>query len=104
MSAAPVPSPVSSPASGAVLGPVRGSIRHTPAGLWHRAQFVDRLYIGYFVGLGALVVLQRHAIPGWPAFLALHAAGLGVVAGLVAVSRRLPWAHAWYPLLMPLAT
>jgi membrane-associated phospholipid phosphatase len=73
-------------------------------GLWRRAAFVDRLYVGYFVGLSALVVLQRHAIGDWPVFLALHAAGLGVVAAAVQASPRRPWVQAWYPVLMPLVT
>jgi membrane-associated phospholipid phosphatase len=92
MSAAPVP------------GLVRAPRHRALTGVWRRAGFVDRLYVGYFVGLGALAVLHRHAIPGWPGLLGLHLAGLAVVATLVAASRRLPGAHAWYPLLMPLAT
>jgi len=72
--------------------------------LWRRAAFVDRLYVAYFVGLSALVVLQRHRIADWPAFLALHVAGLAVVTAAVQTSHRLPWAHAWYPVLMPLVT
>ena len=31
-------------------------VRGTLTGVWRRAQFVDRLYVGYFVGLGALIV------------------------------------------------
>jgi membrane-associated phospholipid phosphatase len=73
-------------------------------GLWRRAAFVDRLYVSYFVILSALVVLQRRSIEDWPSFLALHVAGLGVVAAAVQASQRLSWAHAWYPVLMPLVT
>jgi membrane-associated phospholipid phosphatase len=72
--------------------------------LWRRAAFVDRLYAGYFAGLSALVVLQRHRVEDWPAFLALHVAGLCVVAAAVQARHRLPWVHAWYPVLMPLVT
>ena len=88
----------------AVHSPARASRRRTLTGLWRRAAFVDRLYVGYFVGLSALVVLQRHRIEDWPAFLALHAAGLGVVAAPSQASHRRPWAHAWYAVLMPLVT
>jgi membrane-associated phospholipid phosphatase len=87
-----------------VSAPLRASDHRPLTGGWRRVQFVDRLYIGYFVGLGALILLWRHYIPDWTSFLALHAAGLSLVATLVAVSPRLPWAHAWYPLLMPLVT
>ena len=85
-------------------GPAAAALRYLLLVLWRRAAFADRLYVAYFVGLSALVVLQRHRIPDWPAFLALHVAGLCVVAGGVQASRRLPWLHAWYPVLMPLAT
>jgi hypothetical protein len=88
----------------AIQHPARASLRHRLTGLWRHAAFVDRLYIGYFVALSALVVLQRHRIGDWPALLALHAGGLGVVAAAVHASRRWPSAHAWYPLLMPLVT
>jgi membrane-associated phospholipid phosphatase len=87
-----------------VRSPARASLRRTLTGLWRRAAFADRLYVGYFVGLSVLVVLQRHRIAAWPAFLALHAAGLGVVAAAVQAAHRRPWAHAWYPVLMPLVT
>ena len=92
MSAAPVP------------GPAHASRPRRLTRVWRRAQFVDRLYIGYFVVVAALIVVQRHAIPGWPGVLALHAAGVALVAVLVAASGRWPGAHAWYPLLMPLMT
>ncbi len=82
----------------------RTSTRRTLTGLWQRAELTDRLYVAYFVGLGALIVLYRHRVDDWPALLAMHAAGLGLLAALVASSRRLPAAHAWYPLLMPLVT
>jgi membrane-associated phospholipid phosphatase len=76
--------------------------------LWQQAQFTDRLYVAYFAGLGALILLLRHRVDGWPALLALHAAGLlsiaALVAGAVAGVRGLPAAQAWYPLLMPLVT
>jgi len=72
--------------------------------VWARAGFVDRLYVGYFVGLCALIVIQRSSVPAWPALVAWHAAGLAVVLTLVAAARRAPWAHAWYPVLMPLVT
>jgi membrane-associated phospholipid phosphatase len=72
--------------------------------LWRRAAFVDRLYATYFVALSLLVVLQRHRIEDWPAFLVLHVAGLGVIAAAVHARDRWPWAHAWYPVLMPLVT
>jgi membrane-associated phospholipid phosphatase len=82
----------------------RTSTRRPLADLWQRAELTDRLYVAYFVGLGALIVLHRDRVDGWPALLAIHAAGLGLLAALVASARRLPAVHAWYPLLMPLVT
>lgn len=82
--------------------PARTAIESTPAGFWRRAQFTDRLYLAWFTGLGALIAWHR--IDGWPALLALHVGALALVATLVAGAGRLPAAHAWYPLLMPLAT
>ena len=64
MAAAPVP------------GPSRAALRRPLAGLWRRAELADRLYVGYFLGLGALIVLQRDGIPGWPALLVVHLAGV----------------------------
>ncbi len=96
MSAAPVPVPTR---------PTRVPLL---TGLWQQAEFTDRLYVVYFVGLGALILLQRHRVDGWLALLALHVAGLALVAALVAGAaagvRGLPAAQAWYPLLMPLVT
>jgi membrane-associated phospholipid phosphatase len=88
----------------AVPRPASASHRQKLMVLWRRAAFVDRLYVGYFVALSALVVLQRHRIEDWPAFLALHVAGLSGVAAALHASRRVPWAHAWYPVLMPIVT
>jgi membrane-associated phospholipid phosphatase len=84
--------------------PARHALSRICARLWRRAAFVDRLYVGYFAALSLLVLVQRHRVPDWPAFLALHAAGLCIVATFALSSRRLTWAHAWYPLLMPLVT
>jgi membrane-associated phospholipid phosphatase len=97
MSAAPIPVPAR-PA-------------HLPLliGLWQQAQFTDRLYVLYFVGLGGLILLLRHRVDGWPALLVLHVAALGVIGALVGGARGLgarglPDVHGWYPLLMPLVT
>jgi membrane-associated phospholipid phosphatase len=96
MSAAPIPVPTR-PAHLALL-----------TGLWQQAQFTDRLYVVYFVGLGALIWLQRHRVDGWPLLLALHVGVLALIGALVAGAgagpRGLPAAQAWYPLLMPLVT
>lgn len=70
--------------------------------LWRRAHFTDRLYVAWFLGLGALIAWCR--VDGWPTLVALHVAAVAVIAALVAGAGRLPAAHAWYPLLVPLAT
>ncbi len=72
------------------------------AGFWANANGVDRLYFAYFVGLGALIFLLRERAPAWPAFLAVHAVCLAIIAGLVYARARQPWRflHDWYPLLM----
>jgi membrane-associated phospholipid phosphatase len=72
--------------------------------LWRRACFTDRQYIAYFAGLGLLIAVLRDRVDGWPALLALHAAGLGFIAATVTAAARIPAVHAWYPLLMPLVT
>jgi membrane-associated phospholipid phosphatase len=92
MSAAPVP---------VALRPAR---LRPLALVWAGAQLTDRLYVGYFVGLGVLITLFRHRVDHWPALLALHGAGLAFVFLAVTCARRLPGIHAWYPLLMPLVT
>jgi len=86
--------------------PVSTRPAHVPlvAGLWQQAQFTDRIYVAYFVGFGALILLLRHRVDGWPALLALHVVGLALVAAMVAGAGRLPAAQGWYPLLMPLVT
>lgn len=76
----------------------------TAAAVWQRTQLADRLYIGYFIGLGALIVLQRGRVEAWPMFLAIHVLGLALVLGLAAGASRWPAAHAWYPVLLPLVT
>jgi membrane-associated phospholipid phosphatase len=72
--------------------------------VWRRANFTDRMYVGYFVGLGVLVLLRRHRIPNWPVFLEVHLVFIALVAFLVLNGQRLQTAHAWYPLAMPLLT
>jgi membrane-associated phospholipid phosphatase len=80
----------------------RPSASAAPFALWRRAHFTDRLYVAWFAGLGALVAWQRP--DGWPMLVGLHVAALALIAALVAGAGRVPAAHAWYPLLMPLAT
>jgi len=87
-----------------VQRPARASFHRTLTSLWRRGAFVDRLYVCYFLGLSVLVALQRHRIEDWPAFLVLHAGGLAVVVAAIRGAGRWPWAHAWYPVLMPLVT
>jgi membrane-associated phospholipid phosphatase len=72
--------------------------------LWRRAQFADRLYGGWLTAAAGIVIWQRDRVDAWPALLVLHVAALLLVATLVARSDRQPAIHAWYPLLMPLAT
>jgi membrane-associated phospholipid phosphatase len=74
----------------------------TAIALWRRAHGTDRLFIAWFVGLGALVAWHRP--DAWPVLVGLHVAALALIASLVAGAGRFPAAHAWYPLLVPLAT
>jgi membrane-associated phospholipid phosphatase len=80
----------------------RPSASAAPIALWRRAQLTDRLYAAWFAGLGVLVAWHR--VEGWPLLVGLHAAAIALIALLVAGARRAPAAHAWYPLLVPLAT
>ena len=66
------------------------------------ATFTDRLYLGYFSGLTVAIVVLSHRVPGWEAYVALHAMLMALILALGALSRRLPHAHAWYPLLLPI--
>jgi membrane-associated phospholipid phosphatase len=72
--------------------------------LWRRAQFTDRLYLAWFAAIGVLIVCYRDRVDAWPALVGLHAAAIALIAALAAGASRWPAAHAWYPLLMPLAT
>jgi membrane-associated phospholipid phosphatase len=74
------------------------------AALWSRAQFADRLYLAWFAGLAALVAWHHQQVAAWPLLVGSQLAALAVVAGLIAAAPRLPAAHAWYPLLVPLFT
>ena len=69
--------------------------------IW-KATFTDRLYLGYFAGLTIAIVVLSHRVPGWEAYVALHAMLMALILALVSLSRRLPHAHAWYPLLLPI--
>jgi membrane-associated phospholipid phosphatase len=88
------------PAAVAPVAASRSSL--APLALWRRAHFTDRLYVFWFAGLGALVAWQ--GVDGWPLLLGLHAAAIALIAALVAGAGRAPAVHAWYPLLVPLAT
>lgn len=70
--------------------------------LWRRATFTDRMHFVYFGGLGLLIIALRHRVPGWDVLLPIHGAMLVLLAALVLNAHRLPTAHAWYPLAMPL--
>lgn len=72
--------------------------------MWRRTGIADRLFLFYFTALGLLIVVLRHRVPGWAAFVALHIAAVTVILALVRNRERWPWLHAWYPLLMPLVT
>ena len=62
---------------------------------------VDRLYLGYFFGLGVLIFALRQHLPAWPAYLALH--GLCLALLLLATGARRDrvcnFLHDWYPLV-----
>ena len=51
-----------------------------------------------------MILLLRHRLPGWPAFVQLHLVLVALLVSLVLAARRFPAAHAWYPLMMPLVT
>jgi hypothetical protein len=67
-----------------------------------RANFTDRLYLAYFAALAVAIVVLRHRVPGWGGYLVLHVLLIGLIAALVWLQPRLPHAHAWYPLLLPI--
>ena len=67
-----------------------------------RANFTDRLLLTYLAGLGLLIVLQRHRVPGWPSFVLLHLFLITLVLALVVMADRWRTMHAWYPLVMPI--
>lgn len=64
-----------------------------------RANFTDRLLLLYFGALTIAILVRRAHVPGWPSYIAVHAA---VMALIVALVRRGGHAHAWYPLVIPL--
>lgn len=70
--------------------------------VWQATNFVDRLYLGYFLVLSGLVLAFQHRLPHWPDYLLLHAVGFAVVV-LLAVggrhSRAVEFFHDWYPVL-----
>lgn len=72
--------------------------------MWRRAGLTDRLFLVYFVGLGALILVLRDRVPGWTAWAGLHAAAVAAIVTLVNNRARQPFLHAWYPLVMPLLT
>jgi hypothetical protein len=56
---------------------------------------VDRLYVGYFLGLGVLIFALHQRVPAWPAFLAVHALCLAAVLLLgLAGAGCWPWRRA----------
>jgi membrane-associated phospholipid phosphatase len=69
---------------------------------WRRANLTDRVLLIYFVGLGGAILVLRDRVPGWPAFLLLHLICAALIVALVAAAHRVPTAHAWYPLPMPI--
>ena len=70
--------------------------------IWSRANFTDRMYLGYFASISILMLLLHRRVPGWVAFLWIHLIYLAVVLLLIVNARRVPTSHAWYPLAMPL--
>ena len=64
--------------------------------------FTDRLYLSYFASLTVAIVVLWHRVPGWEAYVTLHALLVALILTLASWSRRLPHAHAWYPLLLPI--
>lgn len=66
---------------------------------WAATTLVDRLYFGYFLGLGAAIAAMGP--PSWPDFLLLHAVAMLALGVLIIASRNSQLArflHDWYPL------
>ncbi len=72
--------------------------------MWSRANFTDRMYVAYFSAICILMLVLRQHVPGWSAFFLTHLIYLAMILLLIVTARRLPTAHAWYPLVMPLVT
>lgn len=73
------------------------------ADFWESLNFVDRLYFGYFLGLGLLILILAQRLAAWPVYLEVHAVAL-LIIGLLALGARRSglwrFLHNWYPLLI----
>jgi membrane-associated phospholipid phosphatase len=69
---------------------------------WRRANCSDRLLLIYFTALAVAIVVRHHRVPGWPWYVAVHAAVLALIGALIWWRRQWLHAHAWYPLAIPL--
>jgi membrane-associated phospholipid phosphatase len=72
--------------------------------LWSHANFTDRMYLAYFIGIAILILLFHQHLRGWPALLALHLVCIAVVLLLVVNARRFRIVHDWYPVALPILT
>jgi membrane-associated phospholipid phosphatase len=76
------------------------------ARIWRRLTFVDRMYLAWFLGFGAVLVAFAERVPRPAAYAALHLGATAFILVLAAGSRRwraVRFLHYWYPLLMFIA-
>ena len=69
--------------------------------------FVDRLFLFWFAGLGVLILIFRSRQENWPAFLLVHLMCVAAIAVLATASKRSRVArflHDWYPLALFIIT
>lgn len=75
--------------------------------LFRSFNIVDRIYLGYFGGLGLVVAILHAKLADWMAFVVLHGVCIGTIIALAAwprargrtASRRVAtFLHDWYPL------
>ena len=68
---------------------------------FQQLNLVDRLYYGYFLVLGLVVVVFHTRVPHWHSYLGLHALILMIITALALAQRRskvIGFLHDWYPL------
>jgi membrane-associated phospholipid phosphatase len=65
--------------------------------------FVDRLFVVWFVALGLLIATCHSRLPGWQGYLLLHLGFIWTIFLLAALSdhsRVVGFLHDWYPLVL----